>query len=111
MSLFFDAAWFDARLRQRGIDRAWLASAAGLDEAGLREIFEHTRAPRASELEAFSIALDADILEVTLRAGFASHAGQSGVANAGARIESIEARLDAIDAWIEDFEREHRRRA
>lgn len=111
MSLFFDAVWYDQRLRARGIDRGWLASAAGLDSEGLQAIFENRRAPTSTELEAFSVTLEADILEVTLRAGFTSRASPEDAPATSARIESIEARLDAIDAWIEDFEREHRKRA
>jgi hypothetical protein len=45
-----------------------------------------------------------DIVEVTLRSGVATRDAEPRE-DAAARIESIEARLDAIDSWLEEFER------
>lgn len=110
MSLFFDAAWFNARLAERGFDRESLAAAAGLTDRDLRLIFANERAPTAAELSALAGALGADLIEITLRAGVASRA-QPGENDTLARIESIEARLDAMDAWLEEFEQQARARA
>lgn len=103
MSLFFDATWFDARLSERGLDRSALAAAAGLERAELHRIYANERAASPDELRAFAQVLSADLVEVSLRAGvsnLAAPAPESSVA----RIESIEARLDAIDTWLEEFE-------
>lgn len=108
MSLFFDAAWFDARLSARGLDRAGLAALTGLADQELASIFANDRAPTALELSALSEAICADLVEVALHAGVASRAREGDTL---ARIESIEARLDAMDAWLEEFEQQARMRA
>jgi hypothetical protein len=102
MSLFFDADWFDAKLGERGLDRTALAVAAGLDRTELHRIFTNERAPSAEELTSFATVLGADLVEVTLRSGVATRADPA--AGAEDRIESIEARLDAIDKWLKEFE-------
>jgi hypothetical protein len=110
MSLFFDADWFDARLAERWLDRNALAACAHINASELERLFTNERAPTAQELQAFATLLSADLVEVTLRAGVAlrSAAERGG---AETRIEDIEARLDAVDAWLEEFEAAARRRA
>jgi hypothetical protein len=108
MPLFFDAAWFDARLRARGLDRTGLAALTGLADRELRSIFANDRAPTTLELSALAEALGADIVEVALHAGVALRAGEGDTLT---RIESIEARLDAMDVWLEEFEQQARMRA
>ncbi|MBY0565520.1 MAG: hypothetical protein K2P58_15230 [Hyphomonadaceae bacterium] len=108
MALFFDAAWFDAKLAERALDRAALTAASGLDRQELHRVFTNVRAPTAVELNAFAQVLGVDIVEVTLRSGVAERDQHEG-ADAVARIESIESRLDAIDRWIEEFEQTRRR--
>lgn len=103
MSLFFDADWFDARLAERKLDRAALAVAAGIERSELHRIYTNERAPTAEELTAFATVLNTDLVEVTLRSGVAVR-GADADAGAGDRIESIEARLDAIDTWLKEFE-------
>jgi hypothetical protein len=110
MSLFFDADWFDARLAERGLDRAALAVAAGLERIDLHGVFTNERAPTAEELSAFATVLAADLVEVTLRSGVATREPDA-AADAGDRIESIEARLDAIDNWLAEFEAATRKKA
>jgi len=103
MSLFFDAAWFDARLRERGLDRAALAAAANMERADLDLVFSDERGASASELAAFAQALNLNLVEVSLRSGIASRGGASDE-DTGARIDGIEARLDAIDNWLAEME-------
>jgi hypothetical protein len=103
MALFFDADWFDARLEACGTDRIGLAVAAGIDRAELHSIFTNERSPTAEELAEFSRVLGVDLLEITIRSGVAVRESEPG-ADAGDRIESIEARLDAIDTWLAEFE-------
>ena len=110
MSLFFDADWFDARLAERWLDRNALAACAHIDASELERLFTNERAPSAQELQAFANLLSADLVEVTLRAGVASRAApDSGEATSATRIEDIEARLDAVDAWLEEFEASRKR--
>jgi hypothetical protein len=108
MTLFFDASWFDARLGERGLDRSAMARAAGVEPADLHRVFTHERAPTGEELQAFARLLEADLVEVTLRGGVASPY-VSPDAGADERIASIEARLDAIDSWLSEFERGRKR--
>jgi len=109
MSLFFDANWFDARLAERWLDRNALAACAGIDNAELDRLFTNERAPTAGELRAFAELLSADIVEVTLRAGVATRALPPESETTSTRIEDIEARLDAVDAWLEEFEASRKR--
>jgi hypothetical protein len=108
MSLFFDADWFDARLAALRLDRGDLASAAGLERSELHRVFTNERAATAAELDAFAKLLAVDIVEVTLRSGVAAREPEP-AEDPGARIESIEARLDAIDHWLDEFERSKKR--
>lgn len=110
MSLFFDAAWFDARLAERGLDRAALADAAGIDRAELHRVYSNDRAASAAELDAFSALLGVDMVEVTLKSGVAVRAADPD-ADPAERIDSIEARLDAIDNWLAEFEQLAKKRA
>jgi len=103
MSLFFDAVWFDARLAARKLDRTALAIAVGIEPAELHRIFTHEREPSAEELRVFAQVLDSDLVEVTLKCGVATRAASEG-ADSGDRISDIEARLDAIDSWLAEFE-------
>ena len=109
MSLFFDANWFDARLAERWLDRNALAACAGIDARDLDRLFSNERAPTAQELEAFAALLSADMVEITLRAGVASRAVSAAGETTATRIEDIEARLDAVDAWLEEFEASRKR--
>jgi len=110
MSLFFDADWFDARLAERELDRGTLAASAGIDRSELHRIFTNERTARPEELRAFSSCLGADLVEVTLRSGVAVRDVVPSD-DPVSRIESIEARLDAIDTWLDEFERATRKRA
>ncbi|MGD9815622.1 MAG: helix-turn-helix domain-containing protein [Hyphomonadaceae bacterium] len=103
MSLFFDAEWFDAKLAERGLDRAAMAAAAGIERGELHRIFTNDRPPEAQELAAFAALLGADLVEVTLRSGVSTRESNP-EADASDRIENIEARLDAIDSWLAAFE-------
>ena len=104
MSLFFDADWFDAKLAERGLDRTSLAVAAGIDRTELHRIFTNERSASAEELSVFANCLGADLVEVTLKAGVAQRAPAPD-SDTSDRIEDIEARLNAIDAWLDDFEK------
>lgn len=109
MSLFFDTEWFDAKLATRRLDRTALAIAACLEPSELHRIFTHERAPTAEELAIFADVLEADLVEVTLKSGVASRAAPAESDDSNDRIASIEARLDAIDNWLAEFEANKKR--
>jgi hypothetical protein len=102
MALFFDEEWFDARLSARGLDRGALAECAGLERGELHRLFTNERSATPEELSAFAKLLDVDLIEVTLKSGVSERAPADG--DASARIESIEARLNAIDEWLAELE-------
>lgn len=108
MSLFFDAVWFDARLGERGLDRGALAASAGIERTTLHELYTNERAATPAELRAFAALLGADLIEVSLRAGIAARDAEP-AEDPNARLDSIEARLDAIDSWLEQLEAERKR--
>jgi hypothetical protein len=110
MSLFFDAAWFDAKLAERGLDRAAVAIAAGLERAELHAVFTNERPASAADLEAFARVLQSDLVEVTHKSGVAARETPAEDAGASDRIEDIEARLDAIDTWLAEFEAETKKK-
>jgi len=110
MSLFFEADWFDARLAEKGLDRGALAAAAGIERGELHRLFANERPPTAQELAAFASLLGADLVEVTLRSGVAARESAPD-AQTSDRIESIEARLDAIDDWLDQFEAAAKKKA
>jgi hypothetical protein len=95
MALFLDAAWFDEKLSERGLDRAVLAAVGGLSEAELAEVFKDQR-----ELSAGQVAAFAELLGVT-PADVAHHAG---VATPGrtaqAAMSDLERRVAALEAEI-----------
>jgi hypothetical protein len=102
MSLFFDAAWFDARLESLGLDRGALAVAAGLTREDLHQIIINEREASAAEIEAFATVLRVDLVEATLRSGVAARAApESG--DPDARLDDLDARLDRIDRWLEEL--------
>ncbi len=109
MALFFDAAWFDARLADLKLDRGDLAAAAGLSRDDLSLIFANEREASGAEIRAFTTLLNADLIEVSIRCGVAARNTAPADADAGSRLDHLSARLDAIDNWIDEFERETRK--
>lgn len=109
MALFFDAAWFDARLADLKLDRAALAAAAGLTREDLVLIFTNEREANGAEMRAFADVLRTDLLEVSIRCGIAARNTTPADADANARLDHLDARLNAIDDWIDQFERETRK--
>ena len=95
MALFFDAEWFDARLAERGLSRAVLASVSGMSEAELTLAFKDQR-----ELSASEVAACAELLGVT-PAQVAHHAG---VSTPVPRSESLEERVAALEARVAALE-------
>ncbi len=98
MALFFDVAWFEALLTERGLDRAPLAAGAGMSQAELGLVFKDQRELSAAEVAAFAELLGASPAEI------AEHAGVStptpGADASEARLTRIEARLAAVEAAL-----------
>lgn len=100
MALFFDQAWYDARLAERGLDRSVLAVAAGLSEAELALVFKDQR-----ELSMREVAVFAELLGVT-PAEAASRAGvRPPPVGDSQRIAVLEARVAALEAELAALKR------
>jgi hypothetical protein len=96
MALFFDAAWFDARLGERGLSRGVMAAAAGLSAADLALIFKDQREVSAWEVAVFAELLGVEAAELASRAGVSTPI--PGEAVADSRIAALERRVAALEA-------------
>lgn len=101
MALFFDTSWLDARLRARGLDHAAFAAAAGLNERELALVLMDQRPLAAHEVRALAALIEADPAETAKRCGVAWFDAEAAPQD---RISAFEARLDAVEQWIADFE-------
>jgi transcriptional regulator with XRE-family HTH domain len=98
MALFFDVAWFEARLDERGLGRGALAAGAGMSEAELGLVFKDQREVSAAEVTAFAELLGASPAEIAERAGVSTPV--PGVDATESRLARIEARLAAVEAAL-----------
>jgi len=103
MTLFFDPGWYDARLAERGLDRAALAAAAGLSPEALDLAFKDQRELSPAEVAVFAEMLGVSREEAAQRAGIGAHAAP--VDPAARRIAELEARVAALEARLAALER------
>lgn len=96
MALFFDVAWFETQLDERGLSRAALAAGAGMSEADLALVFKDQRELSAAEVTAFAELLGATPAEIAEHAGISTPVPRA----AGDRLARIEARLAAVEAAL-----------
>ncbi|HUO90789.1 MAG TPA: hypothetical protein VMU08_16565 [Rhizomicrobium sp.] len=71
MALFFDSAWFDARLAAAGLQRGDVAAALGLSSEQIGEVWKDQRELSANDVRLLSALLAVPAADV------ASHAGVS----------------------------------
>ncbi len=69
MALFFDQAWFDAKLKSLGFDRSIIASALGLAPDQVDEVWKDQRELSAREVATLSTLLQVEAAEIATRAG------------------------------------------
>jgi uncharacterized protein YceH (UPF0502 family) len=98
MALFFDAAWFDARLGERGLSREAMAAVAGLSGADLALVFKDQRELSAAEVAVFAELLGAPAAEIAAHAGISTPV--PGQADTDARIAELERRVAALEAEV-----------
>lgn len=98
MALFFDKAWFETALAERGLDWAILAAAAGLSAEDMTRIIKDERDVSPAEATAFAALLGAPVQEVAARCGVTTRA--AAVDPITARLDRIEAKLDALIAAV-----------
>jgi uncharacterized protein YceH (UPF0502 family) len=97
MALFFDAAWFDAALAERGLSRAVLAAAAGLTEPELDLVYKDQRELSPREVAAFGEVLGVGAAEIARQAGVSTPTPRH---EEPTRLDRLEARVAALEAQI-----------
>jgi transcriptional regulator with XRE-family HTH domain len=108
MSLFFDSAWFDARLKATGLSRADLAAAMGLTQQQIDEMWKDQRELKASDVRIIAVLLGAAAAEVAERAGISTPVPKEqppADADVIARLERIEKTLQEIRADIRSLKK------
>ncbi|MFZ5718872.1 MAG: DNA-binding protein [Pseudomonadota bacterium] len=104
MALFFDTAWFDEKLSERGLSRAVLAAVGGLSEEDLVLVFKDQRELSAGQVAAFAELLGVPASEVADRAGIStpSPMAQSPVE---AKLTALERRVAALEVELARLKR------
>ena len=99
MSLFFDAQWFDARLRAAGLSRSDVATALGLSPGQIEDLWKDQREFRAQDVRIFAALIGAPPAEVAAHAGISTPVPReqaSDTAALSARMEGMEKVLTEI---------------
>lgn len=99
MALFFDAAWFDEKLSERGLSREVMAAVAGLSAAQLALVFKDQGELSAGQVAAFAELLGVPAAEVADRAGISTPVPAS-AASPDARLDALERRVAELEAQV-----------
>lgn len=104
MALFFDAPWFDAKLGERGLSRAALASVAGLREDELALVFKDQQELSAGQVAAFAELLGVPGSEIANRAGVSTPL-PDGSTPSDLRMGMLERRVACLEAEVAQLRR------
>ena len=99
MALFFDAAWFDARLRAASLSHDDVATALGLSRHQLAELWKDQRELKANDVRILAALIGARAEEVAERAGISTPVPK----DAPADLAGLNARLDRIEAALAEI--------
>lgn len=99
MALFFDASWFDAKLKERDLSRSVLAAVAGLTDADLALVFKDQQELSAGQVSAFAELLGVPAAEIANRAGVSTPMPTA--ASPDQRIAALERRVAMLEIEIE----------
>jgi transcriptional regulator with XRE-family HTH domain len=103
MALFFDAAWFDERLKSLGLSRGDLGTALGLTEGGIAELWKDQRELRAHDVRIIAALLGSAPAEIAEHAGISTPVPKDDVSSLAAilqRLERIETTLAELKALV-----------
>jgi transcriptional regulator with XRE-family HTH domain len=103
VALFFDKAWFDARLRALSLSRAAMAEVAGLSEDDLTLIMKDQMEVTGEQVQAWARLLNVDPEEIARRCGVSTtvappRSDQDRIASLERRVANLE---DTIRRLIE----------
>ncbi len=96
MALFFDSAWFDARLSALGMKRDDVASVLGLTKEQVGELWKDQRELQADDVRLLASLIGAPVAEVADRAGVSTPVPKEASDAIEARLDRIEAQLNAM---------------
>ncbi len=109
MALFFDADWFNAQLAVRGLARKDVASALGLDERQVAEMWKDQRELSVRDVRALATLIAASPQEVATRAGVSTpvpaEQPESILSDIAERLARVERSLLELKALILDLHR------
>jgi hypothetical protein len=96
MALFFDSAWFDARLAAAGLQRGDVATALGLSNEQIGEVWKDQRELSANDVRLMSALLAVPASEIATRAGVSTPVPKETSPDA-ARLADLDARLARVE--------------
>jgi transcriptional regulator with XRE-family HTH domain len=107
MALFFDSAWFDARLVAAGLKRTDVAAALGLSAEQLAELWKDQRELSAGNVRTLSALLGVPAAEIAERAGVSTpvpkDVSSDALAHLNERLDRVERSLAEIKALVLDL--------
>ncbi|MCF4164333.1 hypothetical protein L2U69_01565 [Zavarzinia compransoris] len=98
MALFFDANWFDQRLRLLGLGRASIAATLGIADDEVEALFKDQRELKPTEVVTLAALLAVPVAELAQRAGAGTVAPET------APEGPFEARLEAVEQAMQRLE-------
>lgn len=107
MALFFDAAWFDAKLAAAHLSRADLARALGLSDGEIAEMWKDQRELTSQNVAIIARLLGANIKEVAERAGISTPIPSQAASDIEARLTRIERSLEELKDMVRGLKKDH----
>ncbi len=105
MALFFDAAWFDQRLRMLGLDRSTVAATLNIADAAVEALFKDQRELAPTEVVTLAALLAVPVAEVVRRAGAGTEMpDEDSLSPAAPMASGFDDRLDAVEQAMQRLE-------
>src|SRR5215831_1720731 len=101
MALFFDSAWFDARLAAAGLQRGDVAAALGLSSEQIGDVWKDQRELSANDVRLLSALLAVPPTEIASRAGISTPVPQD--PSPDAAIGALDARLERVEQTLKEI--------
>lgn len=99
MALFFDQAWFDARLKERGLTRDDVGRLLQLSADQVAELWKDQRELRAGDVSVLARLLGASPSDVAKHAGISTPVPKDG-GDVAQRLSEMDERLTRIERMI-----------